>query len=169
MHLIVNSSHFQDSFFSPQPQPLRSHPPNAPRQALPLKPQGPVIPAKGIPIRVPSNPIRVPSNPIHVPSNRDVVAGPARAAEHDYETFDLPADDNGFEPRVSDAEAEKALRDLVTGVYTHDDVDVSPEDATVEGFREGFKLLPHQIVSRSWMADRESGKKAGGILADDMG
>ncbi|KAH9941545.1 SNF2 family N-terminal domain-containing protein [Amylocystis lapponica] len=70
---------------------------------------------------------------------------------------------------MSHDEAEKALRDLVSDVYAHGDVEVSMDDALVDGFRDGFKLLPHQVVGRHWMADRESGKKLGGILADDMG
>ena len=49
-----------------------------------------------------------------------------------------------------------------------DSIDLE-EDAIVPGFREGIRLLPHQIVGRAWMKDRETGKKAGGILADDMG
>ncbi|KZT01342.1 uncharacterized protein LAESUDRAFT_739218 [Laetiporus sulphureus 93-53] len=69
---------------------------------------------------------------------------------------------------LTTAEAERALRELVTGAYTHE-IEVSLEDATVEGFRPNVKLLPHQISGRSWMAGRELGKKMGGILADDMG
>jgi SNF2 family DNA or RNA helicase len=53
------------------------------------------------------------------------------------------------------------------GEVAHDDIDMSK--AIVEGFREGIRLLPHQVVGRDWMAERESGKKYGGILADDMG
>ncbi|EJD05330.1 uncharacterized protein FOMMEDRAFT_138838 [Fomitiporia mediterranea MF3/22] len=48
-------------------------------------------------------------------------------------------------------------------------VDIDMKDAVVDGFQENIKLLPHQVIGRKWMADRESGKKAGGILADDMG
>jgi hypothetical protein len=68
-------------------------------------------------------------------------------------------------------ETEKQLRELM-GNSMNQDVAASidlEEDAIVPGFREGIKLLPHQIVGRAWMKDRETGKKAGGILADDMG
>jgi SNF2 family DNA or RNA helicase len=41
--------------------------------------------------------------------------------------------------------------------------------AKVNGFRDDILLLPHQVLGRAWMADREDGKKLGGILADDMG
>ncbi|KAH9847016.1 SNF2 family N-terminal domain-containing protein [Lenzites betulinus] len=70
---------------------------------------------------------------------------------------------------MTQSEQEQALRDFVHEGYNDGDVDFKPEDALVEGFRDGVKLLPHQIKSRTFMADRESGKKNGGILADDMG
>jgi hypothetical protein len=41
--------------------------------------------------------------------------------------------------------------------------------ALVEGFRDGIVLMPHQVLGRAWMKERETGKKTGGILADDMG
>lgn len=50
-----------------------------------------------------------------------------------------------------------------------DVIDIAAQDAIVDGFQEGIKLLPHQVIGRKWMTERESGKKAGGILADDMG
>ena len=75
---------------------------------------------------------------------------------------------------MSPADAEKALRDLMTGgmnleIDSAIEVDVSQE--VVEGFNEGIKLLPHQILGRAWMKDREdvAKKRTGGILADDMG
>ncbi|KAI0693693.1 SNF2 family N-terminal domain-containing protein [Cerioporus squamosus] len=70
---------------------------------------------------------------------------------------------------MNQAETEKALRDFVADAYNDSNVEYTVEDATVEGFQEGVMLLPHQVTSRRWMAERESGKKAGGILADDMG
>ena len=45
----------------------------------------------------------------------------------------------------------------------------SEEDMVVPGFSDNIRLLPHQVTGRKWMAERESGKKMGGILADDMG
>jgi hypothetical protein len=41
----------------------------------------------------------------------------------------------------------------------------------VPGFRENIRLMPHQVLGRQWMRDREdvTKKRAGGILADDMG
>ena len=47
--------------------------------------------------------------------------------------------------------------------------DIDMKLAVVDGFREDVRLLPHQVVGRIWMKERESGKKLGGILADDMG
>ncbi|KAL6306911.1 SNF2 family N-terminal domain-containing protein [Sparassis latifolia] len=83
------------------------------------------------------------------------------------EKIDIPTFNDYEGQRFSSEESQKALRDLVQGTYAHNDLDVSQEDAAVEGLRS--ELLPHQVVGRKWMADRESGKKTGGILADDMG
>lgn len=73
---------------------------------------------------------------------------------------------------ISPGDAEKALRDLMGGSMNEDPVtEINPEDAIVEGFRENITLLPHQILGRNWMRDREdvTKKRTGGILADDMG
>lgn len=68
------------------------------------------------------------------------------------------------------AETENELRDLMGGSMNQElEEEVDMADAIVDGFKEGITLLPHQIVGRAWMKERETGKKAGGILADDMG
>jgi hypothetical protein len=75
-----------------------------------------------------------------------------------------------FDPRKTAAEAEKDLRNLMEGNF--DDNNTSEIDeslAVVRGFRDGVELLPHQVLGRVWMKEREDGKKFGGILADDMG
>ncbi|KAH9830624.1 SNF2 family N-terminal domain-containing protein [Rhodofomes roseus] len=66
-------------------------------------------------------------------------------------------------------DTEKAIRDLVSGAFGDMEVEVSIEDAVVPGLDPQFRLLAHQVAGRKWMADRETGKKNGGILADDMG
>lgn len=77
---------------------------------------------------------------------------------------------NLYDPRTSAAEAEKALRLLVEDSHNdNEDEDVDMTQATVEGFRDGIVLMPHQVLGRQWMKERETGKKNGGILADDMG
>lgn len=78
-------------------------------------------------------------------------------------------DDNIY---ISPAEAEKAIRDLMTGGMDQElETEINMDDATVKGFRDNIRLLPHQIIGRSWMKEREdpSKKRFGGILADDMG
>jgi hypothetical protein len=72
---------------------------------------------------------------------------------------------------TSPAEAEKALRDLIGGGINHQgsDVEIDMSQAIVPGFNKNIKLLPHQVLGRAWMREREDGKKLGGILADDMG
>lgn len=73
---------------------------------------------------------------------------------------------------MSSKEADEALRDLVEGAMNDDiEAEIDMDDATVEGFQDHIKLLPHQIIGRQWMKERENTelKKTGGILADDMG
>lgn len=121
--------------------------------------------------------------PIHPPSNKDRIRPlqrpltSAQDLQHDRgddgEVIKVP----DFQPDnviMSPADAEKALRELMSGgmnleIDSAIEVDVSQE--VVEGFNEGIKLLPHQILGRAWMKDREdvTKKRAGGILADDMG
>jgi SNF2-related domain len=112
-----------------------------------------------------------PAQPIHIPSNADVPRNDYSNTTGHWGTFH----DGLYEPRKSGVDAEKDLQDLLQQSFdgkdddegAHDDIDMSK--AIVEGFREGICLLPHQVVGRVWMAERESGKKHGGILADDMG
>lgn len=68
--------------------------------------------------------------------------------------------------------AEKALRELMSGGMNDDtETEIDMKDAIVKGFKDDIRLLPHQILGRSWMRDREdvTKKRSGGILADDMG
>ena len=115
-----------------------------------LLPQRTAVPA---PIEVPQK-FRVPSNP-NVPT---------------WETFDEPGAHDLYDPRMSATEAEKALRALVEdSVNSSEDTAIDMTEAIVPGFADGIVLLPHQVIGRNWMRERETGKKNGGILADDMG
>ncbi|KAI0088296.1 SNF2 family N-terminal domain-containing protein [Irpex rosettiformis] len=81
----------------------------------------------------------------------------------------MRAAENTVEYQVAQEDADKALRDLMSDVRNDLQEEVDMSEAVVPGFRDGIMLLPHQIVGRKWMAERESGKRTGGILADDMG
>ena len=82
----------------------------------------------------------------------------------------MPEDRHLYDPATSAAEAEKALRELVEESHNDDaETEIDMSQAIVDGFREGVALLPHQVLGRAWMKERETGKKLGGILADDMG
>jgi SNF2 family DNA or RNA helicase len=87
-----------------------------------------------------------------------------------WETFNLQEEGHLYDPATSAAETEKALRQLVEDSHNdNEDDEVDMDQAIVEGFRDGIALLPHQVLGRIWMRERETGKKTGGILADDMG
>ncbi|KIJ59865.1 hypothetical protein HYDPIDRAFT_117943 [Hydnomerulius pinastri MD-312] len=107
--------------------------------------------------------------PIELPVNK---RPPAPAVVPTWETFEEPDERDLYDPRMSAAEAEKALRALVEDTMnSKDDVEteIDMNEAIVDGFADGIILLPHQVLGRDWMRDRETGKKTGGILADDMG
>jgi hypothetical protein len=124
-----------------------------------------------------------PPVPVHVPSNRDIFPGgfaprpipppPAQARASNEEEVDIPdfRDDNVF---MSAADAEKALRDLMGGSMNQEldtETEIDMSEAIVADFKDGIELLPHQILGRKWMKEREdlTKKRTGGILADDMG
>jgi hypothetical protein len=97
---------------------------------------------------------------------------PSPPSDLNEEDVQIPEFGNLAHEYVSPAEAEKALRDLMGGGINQDlDMEVDIADAIVPGFQEGIQLLPHQILGRFWMKQREdvSLKRTGGILADDMG
>ena len=81
----------------------------------------------------------------------------------------MRAADNVMEYRVSNEDSDKALRDLMSDVGSSINQEIDMDEAIVPGFKDGIVLLPHQIIGRKWMAEREAGKRTGGILADDMG
>lgn len=119
--------------------------------------------AAPIPIGVPRNPPppKRPGQVIEIPDDSDGEA----------EKLDVPEFRDEINEVISPADADKALRDLMSGAIAEDEVVIDEDDAIVDGFKEGFTLLPHQIQGRHWMKSREDvkAKRFGGILADDMG
>ena len=92
-----------------------------------------------------------------------------RVHSEDEETYNIDAVANEYEVAKSTEDANKEMRDFLAGAIgtlNVDDMGELAEEPTVEGFRNGVKLLPHQIQGRAWMRERETGKKSGGILAD---
>ncbi|BGP49538.1 hypothetical protein JCM10450v2_005430 [Rhodotorula kratochvilovae] len=65
---------------------------------------------------------------------------------------------------ASAQDQEAALKELVAGTSDMTGVD---DFEPPEGL--ACTLLPHQEIGVRWLADRENGKKRGGILGDDMG
>ena len=73
------------------------------------------------------------------------------------------------DPYRSSEQVEKDLQELVAQTFADTETDVDMTMNIVDGFRDEIRLLPHQVVGRAWMTERETDKKRGGILADDMG
>ncbi|PPQ99319.1 hypothetical protein CVT24_009187 [Panaeolus cyanescens] len=153
------------------PAVQRVHPTPAPARFPLPAPKVPVTPAMQQPKPINGTPIAIPFNrtPAPPPPQRfipEVVhnLGPPIPGFRDVEE----------DRYVPPAQVEKELRDLMSGGMNtdlEDQVEIDMEQSKVEGFREGIELLPHQVLGRAWMKEREDlTKKAhGGILADDMG
>ncbi|THH19390.1 hypothetical protein EW146_g1739 [Bondarzewia mesenterica] len=122
-------------------------------------------------------PQRAPAQPIPIPYNRNIPAlthAKLIPGNSHWETFEDVNVDSLYDPKKSTQEAEKDLKDFLQQSFDGrddgqdgDEIDMS--ETIVEGFRDGITLLPHQVIGRRWMRERESAKKLGGILADDMG
>ncbi|SJL10479.1 uncharacterized protein ARMOST_13865 [Armillaria ostoyae] len=135
-------------------------------------PSGPLPPGAFPQMQFPNAGSR--GNPIPIPLDNWAAPGSSqRPYQHvpglNYtRSDDLPFDNGGY---MNSEETEKALRDLMGGAMNDEEVEINMEDAVVDGFKEGITLLPHQVLARAWMRDREDVKKKqfGGLLADDMG
>lgn len=108
--------------------------------------------------------------------NAHLTSAPARMVPaknedgEELEVFDvahIPLSSGDFE---QDPHAQEHMRELLSGAIGsgEDEVFLDGEDV-IQGFKPGFRLLPHQVRGVKWMREREKGKKRGGILADDMG
>jgi SNF2 family DNA or RNA helicase len=79
---------------------------------------------------------------------------------------------SGANEYMNATEAEKALKDLISGNMNEEtEQEIDADEKIVEGFKDGITLMDHQVIGKKWMAEREDtkAKKHGGILADDMG
>ncbi|KAJ7311499.1 SNF2 family DNA-dependent ATPase [Mycena albidolilacea] len=132
--------------------------------------QQPKFPAK-LPNELPAfMRMPVPEPYVHKPK-QDISKPQEDDGDEDVHVPEFAPDPYGHDVMSSD-QAESALRDLMTADSNADTkVDIDPEDKIVDGFHEDIELMPHQVLGRIWMRDREdvTKKRAGGILADDMG
>jgi hypothetical protein len=132
--------------------------------------QQPKFPAK-LPNELPAfMRMPVPEPYVHKPK-QDISKPQEDDGDEDVHVPEFAPDPYGHDVMSSD-QAESALRDLMGADSNADTkVDIDPEDKIVDGFHEDIELMPHQVLGRIWMRDREdvTKKRAGGILADDMG
>ncbi|KAJ7636882.1 P-loop containing nucleoside triphosphate hydrolase protein [Roridomyces roridus] len=97
-----------------------------------------------------------------------------RKSEAFHEEITLPESSGARERSLTPAEAKDAFLHLFSSGVDEPDSGTTPfrdTDAIVRGFCDGIRLFRHQVAARAWMRDREdlSKRRAGGLLADDMG
>ncbi|KAJ6468003.1 hypothetical protein C8R47DRAFT_1223492 [Mycena vitilis] len=105
---------------------------------------------------LPSRPNNEPATPQHDEDENDDGPSPRTpaAGDEDIAVPDFYPGDIG--DTLCPAQAEAALRDLMESDSNADtEIEINPEDAIVPGFREGIVLMPHHILGRTWMRDRE--------------
>lgn len=90
-------------------------------------------------------------------------------AGYEWQSFSQENESYLREPFKTAEQTEKELQELVSQTFAETETEIDLTMNVVKGFRDNIRLLPHQVVGRAWMAERESAKKLGGILADDMG
>jgi hypothetical protein len=89
---------------------------------------------------------------------------------NDVERFDLAsANITAQDLERVEGDAEKHMRELLSGAIGEVDEAVGEGDDVVEGFSANVRLMPHQVRGTRWMRTRESGRKYGGVLADVSG
>ncbi|KAL4267211.1 SNF2/RAD54 Helicase and Transcription Factor [Pleurotus pulmonarius] len=140
----------------PLKKPVLPHLPTA--NALRPNIPGTYVPAAGVPIRIPSN-----------GTSPFVAASTSNDAEPG-ELIDLPQQ-TYVGDFMANTDTEKALKELMSGSMNDEEADIDMSEAIVKGFKENIRLLPHQVIGKKWMKEREdvTQKRYGGILADDMG
>lgn len=102
------------------------------------------------------------------PPSKPTSSKPASSRSPAFESEERD-DPNDF---MTPQQTEEALLGLMGGMDSEDvHAEITEEDRTVKGFRSEIRLLPHQVIGKNWMKDREDpvAKRYGGILADDMG
>jgi hypothetical protein len=65
-----------------------------------------------------------------------------------------------------DRDAEKHMRELLSGAIGDGEDDEGEEAITVHGLADGVTLMPHQQRGARWLKKREAASNYGGILAD---
>jgi SNF2 family DNA or RNA helicase len=82
------------------------------------------------------------------------------------EVFDLDANVTIADSQFFDRDAEKHMRELLSGAIGEGEDDEAEEAVEINGLAEGVTLMPHQIRGVRWLKKREAARNFGGILAD---
>ena len=107
------------------------------------------------------------------PSSGNIIGQQSQSSGRDAqggEVFDLDAANiTAADTMYFDRDAEKHMRELLSGAIGEGEDDGDEAMDTVHGLAEGVTLMPHQQRGVRWLKKREAAKNYGGILADVSG